>query len=180
MTQGSGDSQSGDAGSDSSLAIAEEHAAIAIDALACEMVRAVARGAENAARVAQALQETYRRLSHDGVRLNAPIFAGIEDAHSRLSAAQDHPQDVELRRILQLSLRLSAERIAQDQLARSRASTAEQSLISAIEAYVMARHRFTEERGWSYLDDLKHRARPPSSEMLTRARGESSPKRPKR
>ncbi|MBB3770969.1 hypothetical protein FHS55_001564 [Angulomicrobium tetraedrale] len=129
---------------------AEVSAALAFERLVIEILRAAARGSESTHRVADALMALYEVLAVDGVRLRAPIHAGLGAVSARLTP-NDEPYDAELRWLLQGALRLTAEKLATDGFARGRASQRQDDFDRAFESYLLDRETTARKWGGSYL-----------------------------
>lgn len=136
------------------VAYDEARAADSFEALAIEILRAVARGPDNAYRVGSALQELYEKLTAENVRLHAPIRAGVLNVHERLMPVEEDPYDSELRWLLHCSLRLTAEMLATDGFAKGRTSQRRSEFRRALESYLLDKEMTSRQGGGSYLARL--------------------------
>lgn len=160
-------------------AYAEERAADAFETLAIEVLRSVARGADNAYRVGVALRALYETLTADGVRLHAPIRAGVRDVHERLMPVEEDPYDSELRWLLHCSLRLTAEMLATDGFAKGRTSQRRSEFRRALESYLLDKEMTSRQGGGSYLARLLGQLPPlPPASSPSRSSTKRKPKKP--
>ena len=151
---------------------AEEMAAQALERLAVEILRGVARGPENSYRVGTAVRDLYEHLTPESikVRLYATMDAGLRSVNSRLLPDNPNKWDEELPWLLKCALRLAAETIATDGFARGRASQRRSDLDHAIEQYILQREERWRESGGSYLARLLEQLAPLPPHAPARAR----------
>ncbi|MBS7544332.1 hypothetical protein [Ancylobacter oerskovii] len=163
----------GGEGSDKQAQWAEEMAAQALERLAVEILRGVARGPENSYRVGTAVRDLYEHLTPESirVRLYATMDAGLRSANSRLLPENPYKWDDEFPWLLKSALRLAAETIATDGFARGRASQRRSDFDHSIEQYVLQKEERSREGGRSYLKRLLEQLPPlPSSPSPTRVK----------
>ncbi|MGA0595189.1 hypothetical protein [Enterovirga sp. CN4-39] len=129
----------------------------ALKVLLMECLRAVARGDDHGVRVTRALLDLYERLS----AVNAPIYKVVQPVvEEAYKAAVEVPWDTDeryldyRRPIIEASLRVAAEAIADDPAARGRKSQRETSLDRAIEEKIRDSEERSREHGWSYTQHL--------------------------
>lgn len=156
----------------------EARAADSFEALAIEILRAVARGPDNAYRVGSALQELYEKLTAENVRLHAPIRAGVLNVHERLIPVEEDPYDGELRWLLHCSLRLTAEMLATDGFAKGRTSQRRGEFRQALESYLLDKEMTSRQSGGSYLMRLLGQLPPLSPPSPSRSSTKRKPKKP--
>lgn len=160
-------------------AYAEAMAADAFTGLAIEILRAVARGPDNAYRTGMALQFLYERLAAPDVHLHASIHEGVRDVHERLMPSDQNAYDAELRWLLQCALRLAAEMLATDGFAKGRASQRQDDFRRALESYLIEREEVSRQGGGSYLSGLLRQLTPlPPTPSRPRASGKRKTKKP--
>ncbi|WP_131833518.1 hypothetical protein [Ancylobacter aquaticus] len=159
-------------------AYAEAMAADAFSGLAIEILRAVARGPDNAYRTSVALQALYERLAAADVHLHASIHEGVRDVHERLMPIGRDPYDAELRWLLQCALRLAAEMLATDGFAKGRASQRQDDFRRALESYLIEKEGSSRRGGGSYLSGLLRQLAPlPPTPSPPRVSGKRKPKK---
>ena len=164
---------------------AEEMAAQALERLAVEILRGVARGPENSYRVGTAVRDLYEHLTPEAikVRLYATMDAGLRSANSRLLPDTPNNWDDALPWLLKSALRLAAETIATDGFARGRASQRRSDFDHAVEQYILQREERSREGGGSYLVRLLERLpplRPSPSLARVRAKKRKPATKPKK
>ncbi|MFG1416963.1 hypothetical protein V5F38_03990 [Xanthobacter sp. V0B-10] len=103
-------------------------------------------------------QEFFRFLEHaqDSKMPIGPVLDGaIRNLHDQaFDSDSQNGYDTEKKRVLQAALRVTAESMASDNLARARRSKREDELRHAIDEKVLGSERRSRENGWSYLANL--------------------------
>lgn len=135
-------------------AYAQAMAADTFEVLAIEILRAVARGPDNAYRTGVAVQALFERLAAPGVHLHASVHEGVGNLHERLMPSDRDSYDEDLRWLLVCALRLAAEMLATDGFAKGRASQRQDDFRRALERHLLEREEDARKWGGSYLAGL--------------------------
>lgn len=103
-------------------------------------------------------QEYFRFLEHaqESKGPVGPVLDGaLRTLHKQaFNSDRDDGYDAEKKRVLQAALRVTAESMASDNLARARRSKLEDELRRAINDKVLGSERRSRENGWSYVANL--------------------------
>ena len=103
-------------------------------------------------------QEFFRFLEHaqeSKVPIGPVLDGAIRDLHAQaFDSEKSDGYDIEKKRLLQAALRVTAESMASDNLARARRSKREDDLRHAIEGHLLGSEERSRKNGWSYLARL--------------------------
>ena len=129
--------------------------------LIVEILRAIARGDDLNGRIADNLADLAKHMSATDTPFNTIVNGTVAELHQKLSSKD--PAIPEADRIMLASLELAAETCAVDGFAKARAGKREDTLITAIERYMINAERRSRENGWSYMGKMMDDRFPPES-----------------